>query len=156
MPAQKPYTYDPVGQHWSSRIMARCRELGMGCTKVADIWGYKTCASVRARTSWSFYFVKLRNSTEKCNRHGYPLTVDGNEEKIKAIRHTSVCASCGVHENDMKHTGRKNRLCLDHCHETGEPRALLCGNCNIAEGLFEGHPEDLLKLYEYMTNSSLS
>jgi hypothetical protein len=29
----------------------------------------------------------------------------------------------------------KSRLVLDHCHTTGEPRAMLCGRCNAALGL---------------------
>ena len=38
------------------------------------------------------------------------------------------CAICG---------SRENTLCIDHCHQTGHVRGLLCGNCNRALGGFQ-------------------
>ena len=34
-------------------------------------------------------------------------------------------------------------LRVDHCHETGEVRALLCSNCNTGIGLFKEEPRRL-------------
>ena len=137
--------------------MARCRELGMSCGKVATIWGYKTDSSVRQRTDHAYYLLKLKESQKRkrpgtSSVYAVPIIVDGNEDLIREIRNTSCCAACGIHENKMTHLARKDRLCLDHCHKTGQPRALLCGKCNMAEGLFEENPEDLLKLYAYVTS----
>lgn len=59
------------------------------------------------------------------------------------------CAICGVPEQD---TGIK--LCLDHNHNNGEVRGLLCRRCNSAIGMLEIDNKDviylLLKSVEYI------
>jgi hypothetical protein len=42
------------------------------------------------------------------------------------------------------------RAALDHCHETGHERALLCGACNTALGLVREDPARLVGLLEYI------
>ena len=51
------------------------------------------------------------------------------------------CAICSVIP--------KSRLHIDHNHETGRVRGLLCGNCNMGLGLFKDSKEllNLAKLY---------
>jgi hypothetical protein len=41
------------------------------------------------------------------------------------------CRICGTTEAECP----KGRLAIDHCHETGELRGLLCSKCNTAIGL---------------------
>ena len=55
-----------------------------------------------------------------------------------------LCAICGQPE---KHFGC---LSMDHDHETGENRELLCSRCNPALGLFNDDPELLLRAAEYL------
>ena len=39
---------------------------------------------------------------------------------------------------------------IDHCHETGEVRGLLCLTCNSGIGLLRDDPDLLLRAYEYL------
>jgi recombination endonuclease VII len=58
-----------------------------------------------------------------------------------------VCAGC------RRATGTgKRKLAVDHNHETGEPRGLLCYTCNQVVGHFRDDPEALRRLAQYLEN----
>lgn len=56
-----------------------------------------------------------------------------------------ACAICGKPE---KRQGR--RLGVDHCHETGEIRGLICLKCNIGIGSFDDDPATLMCAVRYL------
>lgn len=45
---------------------------------------------------------------------------------------------------------RKQRWCIDHNHETGEVRGLLCSDCNAAAGILKDNPAVLIGLANYL------
>jgi hypothetical protein len=47
------------------------------------------------------------------------------------------------------------KICIDHCHETGRVRGLLCQSCNAAEGMLKT-PETVDRLAEYMRKHALA
>ena len=55
------------------------------------------------------------------------------------------CVLCGKHQSELKLT-----LCIDHDHETGRIRGLLCSNCNMALGLLKDDVEIMQKAIEYI------
>lgn len=56
-----------------------------------------------------------------------------------------VCKICGQKDN--------RRLAVDHCHQTGNVRGLLCRHCNTAIGLFDDDPSLLRKAANYLEST---
>lgn len=59
-----------------------------------------------------------------------------------------VCAICQSPEN-----GRYAHLSVDHNHDTGKIRGLLCNNCNRGIGLLKDDPKILEQAKEYIEKS---
>ena len=55
-----------------------------------------------------------------------------------------VCAIC------QRATGKTKRLAVDHDHDTGLVRGLLCGPCNKLVGYFRNSPEAFDRAAEYL------
>ncbi len=69
----------------------------------------------------------------------YGITPEIYEEKLKF--QGGVCEIC-------KEPPTKKLLCIDHNHETGQVRSLLCGNCNKKLGFIENAKwKDLAEAY---------
>lgn len=56
-----------------------------------------------------------------------------------------ACASCGD-EMEKPH--------VDHCHDTGMVRGILCRACNLAEGFMRGDPARAMRLADYMARNA--
>ena len=56
------------------------------------------------------------------------------------------CAICGRHRDEFP-----RNLSVDHDHETGKARGLLCGDCNIALGGFKDNMDLLASAVSYMS-----
>lgn len=59
------------------------------------------------------------------------------------------CAICREEETATAR-GRVRSLAVDHDHETGAVRGLLCSRCNTALGLFRDNPALLLEAIAYL------
>lgn len=59
------------------------------------------------------------------------------------------CAICGD-PPDPNGVRAASRLHVDHCHETGRVRGLLCVRCNPALGLFHDRPGLLRAAADYL------
>lgn len=61
------------------------------------------------------------------------------------------CAICRKH-----FTTFKKALSVDHCHETGKVRGLLCQPCNTGLGMFKDNPKVMARALVYLEENGIS
>lgn len=78
---------------------------------------------------------KLRAAYRKNDlKKNFDISID--EYEIMEKKQNGLCAICGLPET-AKRKGVTRNLCVDHNHNTGKIRGLLCRNCNTAIGMLE-------------------
>lgn len=82
-----------------------------------------------------------RKSHNSKLKYAFGITVDQYEAMLAAQGGT--CAACKLPLG-------KRRLAVDHCHESGAVRGLLCGACNTALGLLRECPKRMQALKDYI------
>ena len=104
--------------------------------------GYKSiCKSCELEGKKVFYSKDYYRNRSLLGRYG--ITLDDYNEMLKA--QNGCCAICGIHE---KHCDKN--LAVDHDHNTGEVRKLLCQHCNTGLGQFRDNPEFLANAIKYL------
>ena len=96
-----------------------------------------------------------QNNQERCRilsrnrhwKHKYNVTPEQYEELLKKQNYR--CAICNT-ENSSYNQGHINHFAIDHDHNTGRIRGLLCHNCNRALGLFKDSALNLEQAYYYL------
>lgn len=78
-------------------------------------------------------------------RHRIKIHADHYAELL--ARQDGKCGICGALSGT---NGRKDRLAVDHCHESHHIRGLLCHRCNTAIGLFNDDTERLKAAIQYL------
>lgn len=88
--------------------------------------------------------------TQRRRRERYLLRTYGIDIKTynKMLREQNH--SCGICFTKVPGGRHNTFFMVDHCHDTGEVRALLCDNCNKGLGCFQDNPEILIKASEYV------
>ena len=110
------------------------------CSKCGDLLTESNWASHKRRNR-SYECVTCQRDYELRRRYGI-----GNDE-YQAIfeAQRGLCAICGVHQNEISQA-----LSVDHCHESGKVRGLLCGKCNVGLGQFNDDIEGLEAAITYL------
>jgi hypothetical protein len=81
----------------------------------------------------------------------YGLTPEEYAAKLK--QQNNVCAICGQPEQTT-HKGKLRRLSVDHNHDTGLVRDLLCMRCNALLGHAADDIDHLLAAVQYLRKHS--
>ena len=83
----------------------------------------------------------------------YGITAEQYDEM--ALFQGGVCAICSRPETAIGNGGVVKRLAVDHDHETGVVRALLCTKCNVALGAADDSVDRLLAMASYLKEHDL-
>ncbi len=78
-------------------------------------------------------------------RSQYGITSQQYDEMLS--EQGGVCRVC---REPPAMVGRKSRLHVDHCHDTGRVRGLLCHSCNVALGLLKDDKARVSALLAYL------
>jgi hypothetical protein len=87
----------------------------------------------------------MRRKGRKAALKRYGLTPEAYDALSAEQNHS--CAICCAPQRSSR-SGR--RLSVDHCHDSGEVRGLLCAACNTTLGLAKDDPKRLLAAIEYL------
>lgn len=123
----------------------------------------KTCKDGKVRRCIKCY-EKIRLAKKKADpiahlrktqnfwlKHRYGITLEKYEEMYR--QQDGKCAIC-----NREDAGRNNSnvFCVDHCHETGVVRGLLCMPCNSALGQLKDDVNLLKKAINYLENKGIN
>ena len=64
--------------------------------------------------------------------------------------HENQDGKCAICETTETGDRRAKHFTVDHCHETGKVRGLLCHRCNTALGLFEDKTDRMNNAIQYL------
>ena len=78
----------------------------------------------------------------------YSITEDQYIHQVKA--QGNLCAICGLPEQIKGRGGCVKPLAIDHCHETGKFRGLLCQKCNTGIGQLNDNIDILASAISYL------
>lgn len=118
-------------------IATHCKE----CNKEMLLVYYKTDKGKKQKEeSYKRNKNKLKNN--KLIRQ-FGITLDEYEAILESQNYK--CIICG--KTDLEN---KKMLAVDHCHETGKNRELLCSSCNICIGFIEKNKLDINIIINYL------
>lgn len=151
----KPVPFDEV------KTCTRCRQekpvAAFGVSR-QGVGGpvYRTrCRQCQSAAAQQWHWENADRSAANRRRQDlakYGLTLEQYE--VMLDEQGGVCAICGQDEPAAHgRTGKKFLLSVDHCHETGRVRGLLCQKCNRAVGLLGDRVDLLEKAIAYLKGS---
>ena len=100
---------------------------------------------------WDMHYIKY-NGRERVLKNRYGITSEDYNRIL--VEQKGVCAICGNPQTQKRVSSsgkvRLLGLFVDHNHETGKVRGLLCNNCNNALGYFRENVEYLANAISYI------
>ena len=135
--------------------MSALKEVAKTCRKcdvdlvIGDNWSEAAekarayiCRPCRSEKGREYYEANITAIAEKRMMSRFGITLEQYDKML--FNQNGKCACCGKH-----HTDEHYSLAVDHDHNTGAVRALLCGGCNRAFGIMGDNVKGVKQLYDY-------
>lgn len=90
-----------------------------------------------------YYAAHPERAREKSLKKWYGITLADYNNMFE--KQNGFCLICGVHQSEIK-----KALCVDHNHDTGEIRGLICDACNKGLGHFKDNENLLQRAIDYL------
>lgn len=125
---------------------------GSICSKCGTTEKYtklQECVECTRSNHKNWYYFDHEKTKRQMRMHARRPTKDVYENFLNA--QNNVCAICSLPETYRSRSGDTKSLALDHCHETGRFRGLLCQRCNVVLGYVKDDPSILKKMMGYLS-----
>lgn len=118
-------------------------------TKDGKGYRCKECDN-KARQKWSANNPERSHLSQRQRnlKHRFGVDLEWYEKQFKKQNYS--CAICQTKTNKTVGDRQFWNFSVDHCHDSGKIRGILCNNCNRALGLFQDNPELLKKAASYV------
>lgn len=114
-------------------------------SKDGKAWSCKSCSNKR-----SAEYAKQHRDQIKAKRYSYKTRYGISGQAYDALLKTQD-GKCAICKTETCSTGRK--FAVDHNHNTGQVRGLLCSSCNTGIGQFKDSAELIGKAIDYLERS---
>jgi hypothetical protein len=113
------------------------------CSTVSD-GRHSYCSVCHRAKSLEYYYKNREKQRDQRLRRTYGISL--HEYGQMLTMQASGCAVCGIIDPTKT-------LNVDHCHQTGAVRGLLCQTCNSGLGHFRDDPELMERAASYIRDS---
>jgi hypothetical protein len=135
-------------------------QLCMSCTTHLQYHG-ETCGVCEIRDAHAFDTPESIFVCHSCQYAKLKYKIASYQiykTQIRIIKNCMICKTPVSH--DAENGDRACSACIDHDHDTGKTRGILCHQCNVVEGMIDKMPIDALtyaeNLVAYLEHSPLS
>jgi hypothetical protein len=111
-------------------------------------WACKLCINERTRRRYAIDPSLRRRRAHSARRHNYGITAAQFDALL--CEQAGRCKCC----DDSLEPGPKD-MGVDHCHDTGHIRGLLCRWCNVGLGFAKNSPARLRLMIAYLQGPSV-
>ena len=97
----------------------------------------------RERDPEAYYDWKINDNL----KYKYGITIEQRQHMFEEQK--GLCACCGT-EISTDRKAKQSQACVDHCHDTGDVRGLLCHSCNKGIGGLGDNLEGVMNAVKYL------
>ena len=120
-------------------LRGKPRHICIECRKIESKQWYENNKERKKELSKAYKHTKKDKDLQKT----YGISLE--EYNRKMAQQNCRCKICLTHQDNLKRA-----MCVDHDHETGKVRGLLCDTCNRSLGLLKDDINTLERALEYL------